>query len=88
MFQNAQISPLLLTFLLISFSAFSQGVAINADGSSPSPATILDIKSADQGLLFPRLTSTEMYAISVPAAGLQIYNTSIKCMFYYMVLVG
>jgi hypothetical protein len=37
---------------------------------------ILTVTSTTQGLLFPRMTETQRDAISAPAAGLVIYNTT------------
>ena len=76
----------ILTALLIILginSVYSQGVGINNDGSTPNNSAILDVKSTTQGLLFPRMTTTEMNAIVSPVAGLQIYNTTDGCMKYY-----
>ena len=37
---------------------------------------ILNLESTTQGLLLPRLTTTQRDAISTPPAGLMIYNTT------------
>jgi hypothetical protein len=44
--------------------------------ASPNASAILDVASTTQGLLLPRMTSTQRDAISSPAAGLLIYNTT------------
>jgi len=43
--------------------------------SAPSTAAKLQIDSTTQGLLFPRMTTTQRDAIASPPAGLEIYNT-------------
>jgi len=75
---------LLLLFLLLSVGkVFSQGVAINEDGSSSDNSAILDIKSTTKGLLFPRMTTVQRDAISSPVEGLQIYNLTSGCVDYF-----
>jgi hypothetical protein len=42
----------------------------------PNSSAILDIVGTTGGVLFPRMTTTQRNAISSPANGLQIYNTT------------
>ncbi|MEO8415486.1 MAG: tail fiber domain-containing protein [Ginsengibacter sp.] len=69
-----------LLFCSIIFSqVFSQNVAINNDGSQPNAGAILDIKSANKGLLIPRvnLTSeTDVSTIPSPVTSLLVFNTN------------
>ena len=51
-------------------------ISINEDGSTPDSSAILDVSSSNKGLLIPRMTETERDAISNPAVGLMIYNTT------------
>lgn len=51
--------------------------------SSPDASAILDVESTTQGMLAPRMTSTERDAISSPANGLIIYNTTLELFNYY-----
>ncbi len=67
----------LLTLLTVTFS-FAQNVGINADGTLPNSSAMLDVKSTSKGFLPPRMDSIQRNAIVSPAAGLVIYNTSIK----------
>ncbi len=64
----------LILLLFLAISGFSQ-VAINNDGSAPDSSAMLDVKSTNKGLLIPRMTQTQIEAISNPADGLQVYNT-------------
>lgn len=50
------------------------GMAIGTN--SPHASAKLDVASTSQGILPPRMTGTQMNAISDPAAGLQIYNNT------------
>jgi uncharacterized protein (TIGR02145 family) len=63
-----------LLLALVQTGVFCQ-VGINDDGSAPASSAILDIKSSDKGLLIPRLTTSRIFNISGPLAGLIVYNT-------------
>ena len=58
--------------LLFSSSLFAQ-VGINSDNSQPDNSAMLDVKSANKGLLPPRMTHAQMNTIINPANGLIIY---------------
>lgn len=45
-------------------------------GDAPDASAILELKTTTKGLLLPRLTTTQRDAISSPANGLVIYNTT------------
>ena len=49
--------------------------------SSPDPSSILELQSSDRGLLLPRLTDTT--AVSSPAEGLMIYDSTDDCLRVY-----
>lgn len=51
--------------------------------TNPNASAILDVVSTSKGVLVPRMTNAQMIAISSPAAGLQVYNTTAGCLFYY-----
>jgi hypothetical protein len=44
--------------------------------ASPNGSGVLEISSTTQGVLFPRMTTTQRNAITTPADGLVIYNTT------------
>ena len=69
--------------LLFNKLVYTQGVSINENGDSPDNSAILDVKSTSKGLLFPRLSNTQMFGIQNPAEGLQVYNTTVKSMCFY-----
>lgn len=73
---------LLFFALFFPFVAYSQGVTIGAN-NPPDPSSVLDIQSNTGGLLYPRLTTAQRNAISNPAVGLQIYNTTTHCFQAY-----
>jgi uncharacterized protein (TIGR02145 family) len=70
----------LMTILTLCVTAWSQGVGVNETGANPDASAILDASSTTKGFLLPRMTSTQMHAISNPANGIMIYNTSISCL--------
>lgn len=47
-------------------------------------SAILQIDSTDRGVLFPRMTSTERIAISDPAEGLIVWDTTLKQLCVYL----
>jgi hypothetical protein len=68
---------------LCANTAFSQGVAINIDGSSADGSSMLDVKSTGAGILVPRLTQGQRNSIASPATGLLIFQTDNTPGFYY-----
>lgn len=51
--------------------------------SDPNDAAIAQMDSTTQGLLPPRMTTTQRNAIASPPAGLQIFNTTTGALEYY-----
>lgn len=75
---------LLVLMLTADMYVFSQSFAINTDGSMANPSALLDVKSNNKGVLIPRLTDAEKYAIASPATGLVIFQSGPDSTgFYY-----
>ena len=73
-------------FALLSFIpliATAQSVGISNTAITPDASSILELKSTKQGLLIPRMLSTERIAIPSPATGLMVYQTDTPPGFYY-----
>jgi len=68
--------------LLLAGSLHAQ-VGINSDGSAPDGSAMLDVKSTEMGVLFPRLTKAQRDAIATPATGLIVFQTNDTTGFYY-----
>jgi len=67
---------LFTVILLFVNQILTAQVAISTDGSGPDASAMLDVRSTNKGFLPPRMTDSERDAISNPAAGLIIFNTS------------
>jgi hypothetical protein len=53
-------------------------VGTTANVSDPNLSAVLEASSTTQGFLPPRMTTTEKNAISSPAAGLVVYDTTLN----------
>ena len=51
-------------------SAMVAQVGINVDNSAPDNSAMLDVQSTTKGMLVPRMTQTQIGAITLPANGL------------------
>ena len=69
-------------FIMITASLSAQMV-LNNDGSPADGSAMLEVSSTTMGFLPPRMTSAQRNAISAPATGLMIYNTTIQCIEFY-----
>ena len=74
---------LILLAFFISLIAKAQSVSINSDGSTAVESAILEVKSTTKGFLPPRMTTAERNAISTPATGLVIFNTTSNALNIY-----
>lgn len=73
---------LALTFIVAS-TAVAQIDNVGIGTKSPDQSAVLDIQSADKGLLIPRMTLEQRNKISNPADGLLIYQLGENSGFYY-----
>jgi hypothetical protein len=69
------------TLFISTDVCYSQGLAINTDGSAADGSAMLDVKSTNKGVLVPRLLSTS--SVAVPVIGLLVYQTGAPAGFYY-----
>jgi len=61
------------------FTSGNVGIGTTTDVASSK----LTITSTTQGVLFPRMTTAQKTAIASPAAGLQVYDSTLNQMSYY-----
>lgn len=52
-------------------------------GGSLNASAILDVQSTSKGFLTPRMTTAQKNAISSPAAGLVVYDTTTNLLYFY-----
>jgi hypothetical protein len=65
-------------------SATNYGVGISDTGSEyPTPSAVLQADSITRGFLKPRLTTTQKNAIVTPAAGLEVFDTTLGRPCFY-----
>jgi hypothetical protein len=81
---------LLLVCACIGLShADAQNIGINVDGATPHASALLDVDAsalppnAKRGLLIPRVSSGERTAITSPATGLLVYDTTLGGFLYW-----
>jgi len=70
------------TMMMGAQGARAQGTAINTTGTAAAASAILDVNSSSQGMLVPRIANPTT-AISSPATGLMVYNTTTNQYNYY-----
>ncbi|HXR80484.1 MAG TPA: hypothetical protein VN763_06175, partial [Saprospiraceae bacterium] len=70
-------------FILICFVpviVFSQGVGVGTN--TPDPSAALEVTSVTQGILVPRMTTTQRAAISNPANGLLVFDLTTNSFWF------
>jgi len=79
------ILPALLIILmsLSHYRSAAQSVGISSGAITPDASSILEMRTTTRGLLIPRMTITERDAISSPATGLMVYNTTTSKFNFY-----
>jgi hypothetical protein len=69
------------TSSLFTLSHSNQNIGIGT--TSPNASALLDVSSTTKGFLPPRMTTTQKNAISSPAAGLVVYDTTLSKLCVY-----
>jgi uncharacterized protein (TIGR02145 family) len=72
-----------LPFLFLNIKSGAQSLAINTDGSPADASALLDVNSTSKGILPPRMTTVQRDAITTPATGLVVFNTSVNSLQLY-----
>ena len=75
-------SKLLLGICLVVSILVTSQVGINT--TTPDASSLLDLNSTNRGFLAPRMTTTQRLAITAPADGLMVYDTTSKLFYYYV----
>jgi hypothetical protein len=80
---------LILLLMIGTFYVRSSAqVSINTDNSAPDNSAMLDVKSNTKGILIPRMTQTEILAISNPSNGLLVFCTTDNKFYTYVAYVS
>jgi hypothetical protein len=72
----------LLPLLFLSSVAISQSVGIGT--TNPNSSSVLDMGPSAKPVVLPRLTTQQMNAVTSPAQGMFIYNTTDHQLYGYM----
>lgn len=76
----------LVCFLTFYFTEIQAQIGIGT--TSPDASSALDVSSTSKGLLVPRMTESQLLAISAPADGLQVYCTTDGKMYLFVASLG
>lgn len=69
--------------VLFFFFSFVGNAQIGIGTVTPNASSVLDVTSTTQGMLTPRMTTTQRNAIATPADGLIVYDTDLKSFYFY-----
>ncbi len=70
-------------FVFLFAVSIDAGAQVGIGTTSPSASSMLDVQSTTQGFLYPRMTNTQMLAITSPANGLMVFNTDAGSIYVY-----
>lgn len=70
-------------FTLLLFGSICALAQVGIGTSAPHASAVLEVQSTQKGLLIPRMSSTDRDAITSPATGLLIFNSTTSSFQYY-----
>ncbi len=70
-------------FLILFFGYNIAFCQIGIGTSTPNASSLLDVSSTTKGFLYPRMTNTQMLAITSPDNGLMVFNTDAGSLYVY-----
>ncbi len=73
---------IIAAIFLYSNRTLAQGMAINTTGAAVDSSALLDVGSTTKGMLVPRFTTAQRIALSNPAKGLLVCDTSIGAIYF------
>ncbi len=82
-FGRARALVVIMFLVGLTFNVDAQWMLIDQNGGNPDPSAALEVSDTSRGFLPPRLTTTQMNAITAPASGLLIFNTTDSIYKYY-----
>ena len=78
---NNALPVFLFIFMMLITASLSAQVGIGT--VTPDASSVLDVTSTTQGVLTPRMTTTQKNAITSPANGLMVFDTTLKGFYFY-----
>lgn len=75
-------------FLALFLTGFITYAQVGIGTTTPDASSIFEMKSEQQGLLIPRMTTLEREAILNPANSLLVYDSDLNSYFYYDAIVA
>lgn len=69
--------------LLLSEASFGQSVTIDPKNTSGNTPSIINIQSANQGVVVPKVTTMQKYAMTNQIDGMMVYDTDLKQFSYW-----
>jgi hypothetical protein len=70
-----------ISVLFLSFNILQAQVGIGTN--TPDNSSMLEVKSTDKGILFPRMSTMQRTAITNPALGLHVFDTQSNSLWFY-----
>ena len=61
----------------------AQNIGINSTGAAPDSTAMLDLSSPNRGLLVPRMNTSQRLAITKPAIGLMVFDSTMNSFMVY-----
>ncbi len=74
----------LFPLLFLSFFSMAQTTSVGIGTTTPNSSSILDLGPSAKPFVLPRLTLTQMNAVTSPVQGMLIYNTTEHQLYGYM----
>ena len=74
---------LVFTSIFLSVSVHAQVVIAPSTTATAHPSAMLDVQSTNKGLLVPRMTTAQIFAIANPADGLTAWSTTDHFFYVY-----
>ncbi len=78
--RGTKLTTLMVLLVLACVPDITHAQTVIGGTTAPDESAILDIRSTEKGVLFPRLSETERDAVQNPAEGLLIFNTTSSCL--------
>jgi len=81
--KKANIRIVVISLLVCLFINNKSMAQVGIGTTNPDASSMLDIQSTSKGILIPRMTTTQRTAISNPATGLMVFDTTTQSFWFY-----